>query len=948
MEANNSVDVVENALTQIDNEIEQSKNNNEKNPKIRILENILFYSAAPLIAVGLFIVFLYQQTIWPFGGRILSSYDMLAQIVPFAEHLFDVFNGDSSLFYSFSIAGGADTFGTLAYCMVSPFSFIFLLGGKGMVNYMVPFVLGAKIIVIALSATYSIKKLFPTLSPVIVVVLSILYTYSGYFHVANTYINWLDFMIYLPLAVVAFHKFMQTDKYLNFSICIAAMIYACFSIACFSLLIIYLVLFAYVYLVLPKHERKEKLTKICLSLILAIAFALPVILPAFMSYINSGRNTGLFENLDNALSANHLYSKLTYILCDAVFFTVGLYCLLTGIGKDPMNKFLWVATALIFAPVLIDEICLLLNAGSYMSYSLRFGFLNSMLGLYLTCKVLSNIKQEGKIKTYKWPISTVIGIFLVLICVVATYALQDIVTNKAESFVFTDGWIKEDTMLYTMFKEADFADDFASIFAHSVGGLEIIGPMFAVFGFSIVIVILCTKFKLMPVKISACVIIIISLIQTGFTGYSTVCGNNNGIGTYTRVETILDDISELENGDFSQYRIKDYNNIVTADAPLTLHYRSYSVFSSVINGTNFIPTTYFQYTGNGINSMKTRGGNSFSDCLFGYKYAYATTASVTDKNWERIETYTFGETKNYLFKNNLYFPTAFKIPAGEYSISEGTYADQLDSLYNYLGGEGNLTVRTEPASVKAVGDGVYEVKLNSPMNIHGDTFVVSEMLENYNIRYCESSTFTQKDSKKLDGNLKIDSGYNKSSRMTKYISIKCTDEGFDEQIIKDNIYIFTISYNKIEQLSKKAHENAVKVDFEANKIVAKTSATDNEFLFINYMAIPGYKAKINESDANLMENPLNFIVVDLKEGQNEINLKYNSPYIIYIIIALILGAGLAAGVIFTFKHYNRVKKLFERVADISADILAAGIFGFGFCYPFFLFIWKCIQAVFKI
>ena len=114
------------------------------------------------------------------------------------------------------------------------------------------------------------------------------------------------------------------------------------------------------------------------------------------------------------------------------------------------------------------------------------------------------------------------------------------------------------------------------------------------------------------------------------------------------------------------------------------------------------------------------------------------------------------------------------------------------------------------------------------------------------------------------------------------------------------------------------------------------------------MAIPGYKAKINGSNANLMENQLNFIVVDLQDGQNQIDLKYNSPYIIYIIFALILGAGLAAGVIFTFKYYNKVKKLFERVADIAADILAAGIFGFGFCYPFFLFIWKCIQIVFKI
>ena len=331
-----------------------------------------------LIAFTCYLIYL---DIYPYGDRMMSSYDLLAQIAPFAEHLFDVFEGRSSLFYSFSVAYGADLFGSLAYCLISPFTFIFLLGGKGMAVYMVPFVFGAKITCISLAASFSVRKLFPKISPFAVPVLSVLYTLSGYFHVANTYINWLDFLIYLPLALYAFKRFINTGKYLAFSISVSAMIYTCFSIACFSLLIIFLILCAYVWLCAEKGERKKRITKICMSLVISVGIAMPIILPAFMAYLNSGRNTGLFGKIYGGIDAEHLYGKLSYVFGDTVFFVCGIFYFITCNKKDKFNLFLLVCGLIIFAPVLIDEICLILNAGSYMSYSLRFGFLNSVYGL---------------------------------------------------------------------------------------------------------------------------------------------------------------------------------------------------------------------------------------------------------------------------------------------------------------------------------------------------------------------------------------------------------------------------------------------------------------------------------------------------------------------------------------------------------------------------------------
>ena len=76
---------------------------------------------APIIVIVAFTAALISYGVYPFGNAYtLASYDLSAQICPFIEHLFDVIQGKSSLFYSYAIAGGADVFGTFLYFFVSP------------------------------------------------------------------------------------------------------------------------------------------------------------------------------------------------------------------------------------------------------------------------------------------------------------------------------------------------------------------------------------------------------------------------------------------------------------------------------------------------------------------------------------------------------------------------------------------------------------------------------------------------------------------------------------------------------------------------------------------------------------------------------------------------------------------------------------------------------------
>ena len=54
---------------------------------------------AALAVTVLYLIQLALYGVYPFGSYTVASYDLSAQICPFVEHLFDVMDGKSALFY---------------------------------------------------------------------------------------------------------------------------------------------------------------------------------------------------------------------------------------------------------------------------------------------------------------------------------------------------------------------------------------------------------------------------------------------------------------------------------------------------------------------------------------------------------------------------------------------------------------------------------------------------------------------------------------------------------------------------------------------------------------------------------------------------------------------------------------------------------------------------------
>lgn len=917
---------------------------------------------APLIVMCLYIFALSQNDVYPFGDKYTAAYyDLSAQIVPFIEHLFDVFDGKSTLTFSYAIVGGADVTGTLLYFFISPFSFLFLIYGEGMVAHASSIVMLFKLATISLAGTWFAKKLFNGIPDYLCIVIGIVYAYCGYTFVSNTYINWMDFLIYLPFCAGAFRHYVKTGKFLPLSILMACCVYTCFSIACFSMFIAFPTLVAYGLLCVEKEKKHKFIAHLCLAFVVAILIALPVLFPALGAYSVSGRGGDLFENLWYGFSMNSttsspenfnsssfinrysksIYEKWTYIISDTVFVVLTLVWFCRRGLKDSFAKFMLVAGVLTLLPTIVDESMNLLNMGSYMSYALRFGFLNALYFLGGACLCLEGLcfkqqhafdgtpltgwtkalakeeeaqpteavkeeksvevaeaskketaqpekKEEGGMSALKtWAknlfrkenTSLLVwsSILLFVGLVVFGFLIWFISGDHYKVFV----------SLFSEDKDKAYKDlgGFSNNFAWSRGGMEVIIVLFILV--AIVALIGCLLVEKKKITPFFCSIVLIVVVATQVTFYNNqlVLGTRSmqheTFATYT---TLNDELNERDN---SYFRVKDYSDKLTSCAPLTGNSNSFSVFSSVIDADNFVTYTLFGYKGNGKNNFKSAHSNKgnrsdeFGDSFLGYKYFFVPSGSIESA------------------KKKVYLEP---VPA-------------LDENGNpVLDADGNVV------QLSLNGYYIYENKIVFPLG--------------YRVRQ-GGFTFTSPNG--LGYSESVEKLYRKNNQQALYKFLR------GEDLVEKTGNQFVTPASATE-LSQYLWSKAADVKVEAGKITAKVTAEKGESLLLNFVAVKGYTLTINGKKAELVDNDLKFLLVNLEEGENEVVFTYSSPYVKYALAGVIAGAVALVAVAFVLKK----TKLMDKVSPViswAGIVLSLGVVAFFMLYPTGVFMTKVVELV---
>ncbi len=895
---------------------------------------------APLLVVALYIAALISYGVEPFGDKYTAaSYDLSAQICPFIEHLFDVLQGKSTLMYSYAIVGGADVTGTFLYFFVSPFSFLFLIFGDGKVAYASSIVMIFKLATIAFAGAWFAKKQFKNIPDYVCIAVGTVYAYCGYMFVSNTYINWMDFLIYMPFCAAAFRHFVNTEKFLPFSILVACCIYTCFSIACFSLFTVFPALIAYALICVEKERRTKFIAYLCLSFVVALLIALPILLPALGAFTRSARGGDLFENVWYGYSVSSegsigdfnsstfadkysqsVYRKWSYIVADSIFLVLTLiWFIRTGL-KDKFARFMLVSAVLTLLPLVVDESMNLLNMGSYMSYALRFGFLNDLYFLGGACLALDGIfkkqyaydgtslyedrlatvvpdeeltaeevrqEEDGcqivqrtiPVQKLKKPSKNVgryvcMGVLIALAAVAV--AIIALISFQGGEKVFWGWFIKDEELLKSL-------NGFSARLAHSLGGIEVI-VIPAVF---VALLVTVGGFMLAGRKISlrflSIVLMAVVGMQVVFYNSHLVAGNAStqhvNIGHYQDICAVLNE------RDDSYFRVKDHDDKLTACVPFSGNTNSFSVFSSVIDKDNFATYQLFGYLGNGKNSFKS-GHNSkkynrsdeFGDAFLGYKYfiKYVNPSSKSTveeqlKSFEKKKTYLKRVTEIneqgeevhlhrgnfYVYENDIVFPLGYRVSGGE-----------------------------------------------------GYRFEVESISNSTNRRINQAALY-------------------------KYL------RGEDLQSFTDSKYVTPKSAT---ELSEYLWNKAADVEVGAGEIKAHVTAMAGENLMVSFVASKGYTVTVNGKKVDPVDNDLKLLLIPLEEGENEVICTYSSPYVKYAAVGF--GGGIIALLlIWLILKKTKLMSYCSGVIAWAGVLLAIAVVAFFMLYPSCVFVVKLLELL---
>ena len=918
-------------------ERETAQKENNQNKFMAFFERNYAMFFAPIIVLTLYVMALAHYGIYPFGdGYTVASYDLSAQICPFIEHLFDALKGRSTFFYSHAIIGGADVTGSLLYFIISPFSFLFLIFGEGNVARAAGIVMACKLVAVSISGTWFAKKLFKGIPDYLCVAIGVIYTYCGYMFVANTYINWVDFLIYMPFAVAAFKHFVKTDKFLPFSIIMACCIYTCFSIACFSMFTVFPALIGYALFCVEKEKRNKFITNLCLSFVVAVLISLPVLLPALASYMRGARSgdSGIFANLwqgfkdkTNPVELNTssymetftraIYRKWTYIVSDSIFVILTFVWLYRSDLKKPFVKFMLLAGALTLLPTIVDESMLLLNMGSYMSYALRFGFLNALYFLSGACLCLEglcydkNRAFDGSAlfspleKPKKQQTAADEEISVLTEETDDEKAIQITAEKEAESslkmqneggmYALSEGNASRDDtqdnrkksilwacimgavgLLVTLFilyftnnenyKNGNFWGNFvtdsdtlksfkgfSASFAHSLGGMQVVLVLMCAVAVAALVGFILVGKKKISLRILSYVLLVVVGAQVLFYNDQLVVGNRST--QHVTLDTYTRLCEKLNEDDSSYFRVKDYKAKVTACAPFTADTNAFSVFSSMIDKDNFATFHLFGYDGNGKNSLKT--------------------SHNTDKKNRSEE---FGDS----FLGYKYF-VVYKSNRGDFA--EGKKFAEYVKPY---------MVKNEKGEEVQLSDGNYYVYENEIV------FPNAYVLPSGEFRFAKPN--------------EANSTYRKYNQQALYKFLRGVALEDMKDVTGSDSSAF-VTPETARELSEYLWERAVDIEVSAGKITASVkNAKAGEALFLNFVASEGYEVTVNGKKAELIDNDLKFLSVTLEEGENEVVFEYSTPYVKY----MVLGVGGAIVGLLAVAFVLKKTKLVDWVSPVVA------------------------------
>lgn len=791
----------------------------------------------------LFLIIFAIYGITPFGNNSICTNDGVAQYIPFISDLHEKLKNGENIFYSFNGALGYNMFGTIAYYLMSPFTFITLFFNKSDMKTAVQFIIMLKMCFVAVGMNWYLLNRFKKKNYILSICFSLAYAFS-YFFIGYMYnFMWLDCIIFLPFILRGLETINTTKgKILYISFLSLSMI-SNFYLS----VIVCIFLFIYYWLIIDFKNIKDLIIKTInfgISSILSAGIASFVLIPMGVNLLSTGSSRTRFPEFE-------FFNDFLYVFQRHLPF-IEIKTLSTNNGD--VNLFCTMAVFILAALFLFNNsISIKRRIGTTILTSfLLFSFTNS----------LTNFIMHGFYSQRQIPNRfSFLYVFMLIIIAYETIITLKYINKKIKiiiPFIFFIALIP----LYLNL-DLSFAGEYENIL--KIISFGYCSAMLIIY--SIILINDNKKFvkKLFPIIMLIEVVIGLAQIHTTTLSDSYIKQND-----YTEA------IEKYKTEEF--YREEVLTTTVT-NTPTLYGIKGITSFNSIINSETASILGRLGFA-SGENFYRYYGHTPITDSLFGIKYIYSKYDEVLPFNF--VKTDTINGINVYL--NKYILPIGFDI---EISSLDLNYANKFENLNNMAIDYGTLfrglpietTATSETAQIAKEDNSNYEVSCKSGEEF---SFEINPIEENNVYIYTKSNG-------SCNLTIKLNDRIITSSSYSGYISYLGNLTKNDKITIKysaksdfsnKDVTIFLSSMNNdiFEAYYYDTLDHSVKnVEYNGNKISCDYTAENDTQLIFSVPYDKGWDIYIDGKEVKTKSIMDAFIGVDINEGYHEIQLVY-IPY----------------------------------------------------------------------
>lgn len=822
------------------------------------------------ILSAFYLFFLFINSVFSGEKTVLIS-DSYAQVGVFFSHFFKFLRGEASLMYSNYFGKGIEIFSTLQYMHFNPFYLIVLLGGEGLIYEMFTVAIYLMLLFTAFVFIWFTNKYFKNIDLKLKILLALMYVISPYINYNYGFISWFIYPALTLILVDRFLNFVKTKKIASFIVTFVWYIVSCFSVGISTAIVLFVVFTAYLFVVVNKDERKACTKGLFVVFAATALISITLLFPSIIGVLESKRTGNFFDNL--MTKGSYDSSKLTLIIADYCVLFIAIYYFIFCDKKDKINRFLIVAFAIVYMPMILDAIMKILCFSQYNSFYGRFYFLNEVAIFVPTLFAFDKkMLKTNDCKSDRF-LQMIIEVFMfgivlgLLVIGVANFKNMGLVIKNPK---YVDSVAMKLYLCFAAVSVILFLTSYIFNVRKSISGKMV--------NISLIFIMICSLgFNCLTFTSSASADINYKNKITAFLEDKNLDGNAKVTGFAIKSE-ILDGLSSI---------------------------RQTSVFSSLVSAKTLESFWSLGYTTSSVSYIDS-SGSLLSDALNGIKYYLS--ADKLERPYLKEIDYS-KDAGYYLYESSLALDGVFLLDS-DFEFDKSSSIDNFNKLKDYYNISGdffeNVDVQiewydeneelVELEEGETVERGLYKkqkitYKATKPGILYANSYLIQEQdedgLDNFFLYRTDSSIYQ-------------DMAYLEAGDEISFII-----RNYYNDTALENIGYRFLDYSVAKEFCEKVIDVNASYDYTKNGYEVTVNSDKACNMYVMTPNILGMNYTLNGEKVEIQEVLGSMVCVSINAGESTLVAKYSYPHaILWILVAAV--SIIIVGILIALYHYKKL------------------------------------------